>query len=269
MAINVYIQLDSTKAFGPGPYNIYYRDLNNNLVFIEGPLTTSELIAGQNYSIPNNVQVISLKSINPACNGFIKDVAISSFPSPTPTPTVTPSITITPTITPSITITPTPTPSHTPTQTITPTVTTTQTNTPSYTPTTTPTITVTSTVSPTITPSPTTTPVLSYHLKGQNTYSTSGTCCGDVLTSTNYYTYINQANSIPVVGVTVYATQVSGVLYNPVNAGNNWTLLEFGGNLYAVQINNLGQITSYSFCSSNTTPTPTVTTTSTPTPTHT
>ena len=166
-------------------------------------------------------------------------------------------------------ITPTPTPSHTPTQTITPTVTTTQTNTPSYTPTTTPTITVTSTVSPTITPSPTTTPVLSYHLKGQNTYSTSGTCCGDVLTSTNYYTYINQANLIPVVGVTVYATQVSGVLYNPVNAGNNWTLLEFGGNLYAVQINNLGQITSYSFCSSNTTPTPTVTKTSTPTPTHT
>ena len=114
MAINVYIQLDSTKAFGPGPYNIYYRDLNNNLVFIEGPLTTSELIAGQNYSIPNNVQVISLKSINPACNGFIKDVAISSFPSPTPTPTITPSITITPTITPSITITPTITPTRTP-----------------------------------------------------------------------------------------------------------------------------------------------------------
>ena len=84
-------------------------------------------------------------------------------------------------------ITPTPTPSHTPTQTITPTVTITSTNTPTTTLTITPTITVTSTVSPTITPSPTTTPVLSDHLKGQNSYySTSGTCCGDVLTSTTY-----------------------------------------------------------------------------------
>ena len=170
MAINVYIQLDSTKAFGPGPYNIYYRDLNNNLVFIEGPLTTSELIAGQNYSIPNNVQVISLKSINPACNGFIKDVAISSFPSPTPTPTVTPSITATPTVTPSITITPTPTltptpflspqatPTVTPSITITPTVTPSITITPTITPTRTPSITPSITISPSPPPTPTITP---------------------------------------------------------------------------------------------------------------
>ena len=170
MAINVYIQLDSTKAFGPGPYNIYYRDLNNNLVFIEGPLTTSELIAGQNYSIPNNVQVISLKSINPACNGFIKDVAISSFPSPTPTPTVTPSITITPTVTPSITITPTPTltptpflspqatPTVTPSITITPTVTPSITITPTISPTRTPSITPSITISPSPPPTPTITP---------------------------------------------------------------------------------------------------------------
>ena len=170
MAINVYIQLDSTKAFGPGPYNIYYRDLNNNLVFLEGPLTTSELIVGQNYSIPNNVQVISLKSINPACNGFIKDVAISSFPSPTPTPTVTPSITITPTVTPSITITPTPTltptpflspqatPTVTPSITITPTVTPSITITPTITPTRTPSITPSITISPSPPPTPTITP---------------------------------------------------------------------------------------------------------------
>ena len=170
MAINVYIQLDSTKAFGPGPYNIYYRDLNNNLVFLEGPLTTSELIVGQNYSIPNNVQVISLKSINPACNGFIKDVAISSFPSPTPTPTVTPSITATPTVTPSITITPTPTltptpflspqatPTVTPSITITPTVTPSITITPTITPTRTPSITPSITISPSPPPTPTITP---------------------------------------------------------------------------------------------------------------
>jgi hypothetical protein len=166
-------------------------------------------------------------------------------------------------------ITPTPTPSITPSQTVTPTVTTTPSNTPSYTPTTTPTITVTSTVSPTVTPSPTTTPVLSYHNKGQNTYSASGTCCGDILTSTYYYTYINQADLIPVVGVTVYTTQVSGTLYNPFNGGNNWILLQFGGNLYAVQINTVGQIVDYVFCSSNTTPTPTNTQTPTQTPTNT
>lgn len=162
MAINVYIQLDSTKAFGPGPYNIYYRDLNNNLVFLEGPLTTSELIAGQNYSVPNTVQVISLKSINPACNGFIKDVAISSFPSPTPTPTITPSITITPTITPSITITPTPTPFLSPqaTPTITPSITVSPSITPSIavSPTRTPSITPSITVSPSPTPTPSITP---------------------------------------------------------------------------------------------------------------
>jgi hypothetical protein len=146
-------------------------------------------------------------------------------------------------------ITPTPTPSHTPTQTITPTVTTTTTNTPSYTPTTTPTITVTSTVSPTITPSPTTTPVLSYHAKGQNTYSTSGTCCGDVITSTYYYTYLNQANLIPVVGVKVYTTQVNGVLYNPYNGGNNFLLMTWGSSNYAVRIDNLGNIVDFTFCS--------------------
>jgi hypothetical protein len=129
LAINVYIQLDSTKPFGPGPYNIYYRDSSNNLVFREGPLSTEELIAGQNYSVPDDTQIISVKSINPACNGFIKDVIIQAFPSPTPTatpsPTVTPllSPTTTPTRTPSVTLTPSITPTRTPTPTITPTIT--------------------------------------------------------------------------------------------------------------------------------------------------
>jgi hypothetical protein len=146
-------------------------------------------------------------------------------------------------------ITPTPTPSQTPTQTITPTVTITPTNTPSYTPTTTPTITVTSTVSPTITPTPSTTPVLTYIPKGQNTYTTSGNCCGDVITSTNYYTYLNQASSIPVVGVKVYTTQVNSVLYNPYNGGNLYTKMLWGSSNYAVRIDNVGNIVDFSFCS--------------------
>jgi hypothetical protein len=78
---------------------------------------------------------------------------------PTPTPSVTPSITVSPSITPSITITPTvtvsptksPTPTPTPTSTTTPTVTPTSTTTPTVTPTST----VTPTITPTMTPTPT------------------------------------------------------------------------------------------------------------------
>lgn len=146
-------------------------------------------------------------------------------------------------------ITPTPTPSITPSQTITPTVTKTPTNTPSYTPTTTPTITVTSTVSPTVTPTPSATPVLTYIPKGQNTYTLSGTACGDIITSTNYYTYLNEASSIPVVGVKVYTTQFDGVLYNPFNGGNLYIKMVWNGSNYAVRIDNVGNIVDFTFCS--------------------
>jgi hypothetical protein len=146
-------------------------------------------------------------------------------------------------------ITPTPTPSITPSQTITPTVTTTPTNTPSHTPTTTPTITVTSTVSPTVTPTPSVTPVLYYHAKGQNTYTTSGTCCGDIITSTYYYTYLSDGNTVPVVGIKVYTTQVSGVLYNPYNGNNRYIKMGWNGSNYAVRIDTIGYIVDFSLCS--------------------
>ena len=218
MAINVYIQLDSTKAFGPGPYNIYYRGLNNNLVFLEGPLTTSELIAGQNYSIPDNIQVISLKSINPACNGFIKDVAISSFPSPTPTPTITPSITITPTVTPSITITPTPTLTPTPFLS------------PQATPTVTPSITVSPTVTPSITVSPTVTPTRTPSITPSIALSPTPT-----LTPT-----ITPTPSLPQVSVTVNLTIDSGntgytQIYNN-NTGNLLFSMNTNGSTYTFSL---------------------------------
>jgi len=146
-------------------------------------------------------------------------------------------------------VTPTPTPSVTPTNTVTPTVTATPPNTPSFTPTNTPTTTTTITLTPTTTPTPSVTPVLSYHAKGQNTYLLSGDSCGDIITSTNYYTYLNQANSIPVIGVTVYTTQLYGTLYNPFNGGNKFLLMVFGGNNYAVKINTSGQITDFVLCS--------------------
>ena len=146
-------------------------------------------------------------------------------------------------------ITPTPTPSITPSQTITPTVTTTPTNTPSHTPTTTPTITVTSTVTPTITPTPSVTPVLYYHAKGQNTYVTSGDFCGDIITSTYYYTYLSDGNTVPVVGIKVYTTQVSGVLYNPFNGNNRYIKMIWNGSNYAVRIDIVGNIVDFSLCS--------------------
>jgi hypothetical protein len=98
-------------------------------------------------------------------------------PSPTPTPSITPTLTRTPTPTPSIT----PTSTLTPTPSITPTLTTTPTLTPTNTPTSsqiviTPTTTPTSTQTPTITntptltrtPTPTNLPTLEFHLRAEN-----------------------------------------------------------------------------------------------------
>jgi len=145
---------------------------------------------------------------------------------------------ITPTPTPSITASPTMTPSHTatPTQTVT--------NTPSFSPS--PTTTITAT--PTHSPTPSVTPVVAGHLVGQGVFTSSANTCPDVITSTSYYTYINQANTVPVLGVTVYMTNVNGVLYNPYDGNSKWILMVWGSTYYAVQINDLGQITSFGIC---------------------
>jgi hypothetical protein len=145
-------------------------------------------------------------------------------------------------------ITPTPTPSITPSNTVTPTVTTTPTNTPTQTTTTTPTPTTTLTLTPTTTPTPSVTPVVAGHLVGQNTHALSGNACGDIITVQSYYTYISQANTVPVIGVKVYTTLVGGVLYNPFNGGNKFIKMVFGGNNYAVQINSSGDIVSFASC---------------------
>ena len=70
---------------------------------------------------------------------------------PTPTPSITPSVTPTMSLTPSFTPTPSITPSFTPTPSITPSITPTQTVTPSHTPTQTITPTVTNTPTPSVT----------------------------------------------------------------------------------------------------------------------
>lgn len=144
--------------------------------------------------------------------------------SPTPTSSVTPTMTPTTTQTPTMTSTNTLTPTNTPTQTQTPTMTSTN------------------------TPTPTSTPVISSHFTGQNRYTTSGSVCSDVMTILPYYTYINESNSVPVIGVTIYETAVNTTLYNPYVGENKYVKLQFGSNFYVVQINDNGEITSFTIC---------------------
>jgi len=146
-------------------------------------------------------------------------------------------------------ITPTPTPSFTPTQTLTPTQTASQTPTLTKTPTQTPTQTVTQTCTPTFTPTPSLTPAVATHAIGQNIYNTSGNTCNDIITLQNYYTYLSEANSVPVVGAKVYQTLVGIVLYNVYNGNNRWIKMGFGSDYYAVQINTVGEIIDFVVCS--------------------
>ena len=147
-----------------------------------------------------------------------------------------------------ISITPTPTSSVTPTLTQTPTVTPTNTKTPSITTTMTPTQTTTPTTTSTITPTPSTTPAFSLHLIGQNKFSSSATTCSDTLTLVNYYTYLNEADAIPVIGVKIYQNAFGGSLFNPYDGNSQFTKFTFGGNNYAIQVNSSGTIISFAAC---------------------
>ena len=68
------------------------------------------------------------------------------------------------------------------------------------------------------------------------------------MTIVNYYTYISQANLIPVIGVIVYQTLVNGVLYNPFNGGNKYIKMMFGSNFYIVKIDSSGSIMDFEIC---------------------
>lgn len=172
---------------------------------------------------------------------------------------------ITPTPTSSLTPTPTPTNTTTPTNTVTNTPTNTET------PTNTPTQTNTSTNTPTNSVTPTQTPAVAYHYRGQNSYTTSGDVCNDIVTILPYYTYISEANTIPVIGATIYETLLNGVLYNPFNGGDKFYKMGFGLYYYWVQIDINGDIISFGICENSVTPTPTPTNTptNTETPTNT
>ena len=221
------------------PVDIYYCDsFSANCVFVS---TVS--VFPYSFSVPspydeNNI-VIKIEDNNGCVDGEI------IYITPTPTSSVTPTVTKTPTNT------------FTPTQT--------QTNTPTFSPTQTSTPTTTST----ITPTPSVTPVFSLHLVGQSRFSTSSNACSDTLTFVNYYTYINEADSVPVIGVKIYQTEFGGALYNPYDGNNQFTKFTFGGNEYAVQVDGSGTILGFINCGVLNTPTATNTPTNTETPTNT
>jgi hypothetical protein len=166
--------------------------------------------------------------------GCIDDHSLEISPTPTPNVTASPTMTPTPSLSP--TLSPTQTPSFTPTNT------------------------TTTSVTPTITSTPTATPVVVFHPTADS--------CLSPLNVTGYYTYISEANLVPVVGATIYQTLSNGVLYNPLNGGGNTYILSFGGTLYQVVIDSQGKIVSFSLCVPET-PTPTSTQTQTPSQTQT
>ena len=145
-------------------------------------------------------------------------------------------------------ISPTPTPKPTTTPTPTPTNTRTSTPTPTNTPSITPTNTTSPTQTPSHTPTPSTTPVISGHAIGGKLSSSSATTCTDTMTITNYYTYISQSNTTPVLGAIIYQTVVGDTLYNPFNGNNKYIKMGFGGNFYIVQIGVTGAIIDFVIC---------------------
>jgi len=200
------------------PVQVYYCDsFSANCVFVDSvtifPFTF-------NVPPPYDETNIVIKIVD---NELCADGEVIPI-SPTPTSSVTPTNTPTPTQTPTMTTT----------NTQTPTMTQTQTNTPTQT--------------PTNTPTPTSTPVVSSHLTGQNRFVTSGSVCNDTMTILPYYTYISEANSVPVVGATIYETLVGTTLYNSYVGGNKYIKMKFGNDFYVVQIDDNGEILSFEIC---------------------
>ena len=211
-------QVTITSVTANTPVEIYYCDsFSANCVYVS---TASVFPYTFNVPVPyaeNNI-VIKIEDTNGCIDGEVIPIT------PAPTTSMTPTLTKTPTNTPTQTQTQTSTPAMSPNQTSTPTTT------------------------PTNTPTPSVTPAFSLHLVGQNRFMTANEACGDQLTFLNYYTYINEANTMPVIGVKIYTTGFGGVLYNPYNGNNMYTKFVFGGNNYAVQVDTVGTITDFASC---------------------
>lgn len=200
------------------PVEIYYCDeMSGSCVFVDTVSTFPyEFEVPSPYDLSNYV----IKIVDSEGCFYFEQIDEPPPVSPSPTPTITKTTTITPTVT----ITPT----------ITPTITKTQTPTP----------TPTSTVTPTMTPSP----AIISHFVGLQPNIDQNLTCGTSMTVLRYYTYIYEANLVPVLGATIYTVQVGSTLYAPLNGNSLFYKLQFGSDNYAVQISPDGLITNFSLC---------------------
>jgi hypothetical protein len=200
------------------PFEIYYCDsMSANCVYV-----TSASTIPITFSVPDSASTTDfiIKIIDIENCQIGKEVLITPTPTSSLTKTPTPTLTQTPTVTQTNTTTPTFTPSNT------------------YTP----------SITPTLTTTPTTTPVISSHLIGKNTFTTSVDVCNDLVSQTEYYTYISEASTEPIISVVVYSVNVNGILYNPVIGYGKYLKMKWGNDYYATQISNTGQVTDFVLC---------------------
>jgi len=238
----------------PGPFDIYLSG-SSGLTLYASNIAQWQLVNGFQVTFPDGIPSSSVDVFDLSYGCFTDQ----NVPFPTPSPTVTPSISVTPSVTPTISFTPT----------VTPTISLTPTVTPSFTPppTATPTITITPTISatPLQSPTPTRTPTVT------RTPSVSAPSNYEVIGATLGYPEAYQAcatfNTIGfnggwlyytnppglVIGATVY--QINGFgSFVPLVGGNNWYGLGAWALGFATpyQINNSGVIvdiaTQYPFC---------------------
>ena len=237
----------TTGTTAPGPYEIYYDSLSNQVTGSGGvtQFTLAQLLAGYVVVVPTTASSIIVKNVNPACGNTQTWLFATPTATPTSTPTQTPTNTPTQTPTSTNTSTPTSTPTNTPTSTITPTPTSTPTNTPTNTLTSTPTATPTNTSTPTPTNTPTSTSsYYEYTLYSSTGYSNAGDACS------------NQPTDL---GVTVYAAEglINSVtrfysdsnLITPVVGGDQWwAFQDLLANINRAQISNGGFVSNNGSC---------------------
>jgi hypothetical protein len=220
----------------PGPYEIYYNSLSNQVTGSGGvtQFTLAQLLTGYVVVVPTTASSIIVKNVNPACG----NTQTWLFATPTATPTVTP--TVTPTATPTATPTNSSTATNTPTSTPTPTPTATPTNTATSTPTNTPTNTLTSTS--TNTPTATSPDPVPYTIDISSSGTSTGACTGSTTTTS---VYASPGNTVPIVGLILYD---SPSLINPFVGSAGWRKLVQGVTNYAAEVDTNGQITNYVTC---------------------
>jgi len=231
----------------PGPYEIYYNSLSNQVTGSGGvtQFTLAQLLAGYIVVVPTTASSIIVKNVNPACGNTQTWLFATPTATPTSTPTQTPTNTPTQTPTSTNTSTPTSTPTNTPTSTITPTPTSTPTNTPTNTLTSTPTSTPTSTSTPTPTNTPTSTSsYYEYTLYSSTGYSNAGDACSNQPTDSSQTVYAAEGliNSV----TRFYS---DSALITPIVGGDQWwTFKDLLNNVNRAQIANGGFVSNNGSC---------------------